>query len=700
MDLHDFQFSKAVPIWEKGTENDMNRTVDFFCRLPRREAETVIFCAASTSYRLFVNGKFLAHGPARAGHGYYRVDRIEITDCLTDGDNEIRFCVSGCHCNSFCYIEQSSFLCAQIEVGGVPAAWTGDHRFEAYDLHERVQKVQRYSFQRAFAESYRLGFSAPERLCTEQVGKKKFLVREVPYGTYAKIAPIGVVQRGTVTTDKSREPYRSREITDVGELLHGYREEEQEVSSHQIAAQLVYLDSHACEEAADCVSISEGHFADLKTDIDRTGLMQMNITAKEDGVLLVLFDEMLTDGEVYPFRLGTSSILYYEMKKGTYSCLTAEPYVFRYVRLIALHGVFTVENFRTVEIAFPQEKICARLKTDDPAMRKIFSAAIETFRANTVDIYMDCPSRERAGWLCDSFFTARVERLLTGKSEVERAFLQNFLMPDSFRCLPKGMLPMCYPADFYNGEFIPNWSMWYVLELKEYLERTGDAALVADAREKMYALVDYFKRKENEFGLLENLDGWVFVDWSEANNLVQDVSFPSNMMYVAMKSALASLYGDDSLAKEADALRETIRRMSKGANGFYCDNAVRKNGVLVPTGICTESCQYYAFFCGIATLQTDASLWNLLLHDFGSKREKSGKYPDIHPSNAFIGVYLRLELLDRYGFSDVLRENIPGYFLRMAEETGTLWEKFSYASLNHGFASYVLVWMKHLGIWE
>ena len=59
-------------------------------------------------------------------------------------------------------------------------------------------------------------------------------------------------------------------------------------------------------------------------------------------------------------------------------------------------------------------------------MDSIFNAAVETFKQNTLDIYMDCPSRERAGWLCDSFFTARAEHYLTGASTVEKNFLENF----------------------------------------------------------------------------------------------------------------------------------------------------------------------------------------------------------------------------------------------------------------------------------
>ena len=78
---------------------------------------------------------------------------------------------------------------------------------------------------------------------------------------------------------------------------------------------------------------------------------------------------------------------------------------------------------------------------------------------------MDCPSRERAGWLCDSFFTSRTEYALTGRSTVEHAFLDNFLMPERFEFLPDGMLPMCYPADHNDRTFIPNWAIKKMREI-------------------------------------------------------------------------------------------------------------------------------------------------------------------------------------------------------------------------------------------
>ena len=63
-------------------------------------------------------------------------------------------------------------------------------------------------------------------------------------------------------------------------------------------------------------------------------------------------------------------------------------------------------------------------------------------------------------------------------------------------------------------------------------------------------------------------------------------------------------------------------------------------------------------------------------------------------TNAFIGNYLRIELLYRNGMYGEVIKNIIDYFLPMAEETGTLWENEKpTGSCNHGFASYVIRWL-------
>ena len=104
--------------------------------------------------------------------------------------------------------------------------------------------------------------------------------------------------------------------------------------------------------------------------------------------------------------------------------------------------------------------------------------------------------------------------------------------------------------------------MWFVVELEEYLHRSGDRAMIDAAKPRVYALIDYFKPFLNEDGLLEKLTRWVFVEWSHANNLVQDVSYPSNMLYAHMLDVAGRLYNDAALNKQAEQVRETIRQQS------------------------------------------------------------------------------------------------------------------------------------------
>ena len=248
---------------------------------------------------------------------------------------------------------------------------------------------------------------------------------------------------------------------------------------------------------------------------------------------------------------------------------------------------------------------------------------------------------------------------------------------------------MCYPADHYDGVFIPNWAMWFVVQLEEYQARSGDRELVSALRPKLEALYKYFQKFTNKDGLLEKLESWVFVEWSKANSFVQDVSYPTNMLYAAALAAGGRMYNEPDLIDQAEHIRTVIRRQSFDGE-FFVDNAVRKDGRLQITRNRTEVCQYFAFFFNVATPQTHRELWEKLVNQFGPIRKKSNTFPEIYPANAFVGNYLRLELLSRYGHLAQVKKEIMDFYLYMAEQTGTLWENIgASASCNHGFASHV-----------
>ena len=243
----------------------------------------------------------------------------------------------------------------------------------------------------------------------------------------------------------------------------------------------------------------------------------------------------------------------------------------------------------------------------------------------------------------------------------------------------------------------------YILELKNYVERTGDEEMRTLSREKVLGLVDFFRKYENEYGLLEDLDSWVFVEWSKCNDPAYTcgVNFPSNMLWAAALDAAAALYALPHLHEKADSMRQTLRTMAWNGT-FFEDNAVRNaSGQLTATGHTTETCQYYAFYFGIAAPDTHPALFERMRTVFGPHRNASVVYPEVFPSNAIVGNYLRLEILLKYGFYDQVLQECRDFFSDMTKLTGTLWEHSALsASLNHGFASIAAVYidecMKHL----
>lgn len=715
-----FDFRRALPVWQAGTETDMNCHISFVTKLSSGLDNPILSLAGSCTFVVAINGEFIAHGPARCAHGFYRVDQLALAKYLTGGDCVLSIRVAGYYARSFSNLRQPSFLCAEITDGDKVIAWTSendpeDGHFRAYPVVERITRVQRYSYQRPFVEHYRLGHDAfayergegralPVTLASQ--GNKTFIVRTQPYGDYPVVSPRGMVAEGVVTYSDKDHYYADRSIVAVGpgQPTDGFAEDELEVQSYREVGRMDFQQTAKffCRSAQQ-ISLATDGYADVDLGCNVTGILDFTVETTGGCELFILFDEFFADdGSLNPFRMSTSNVFYYKLAAGSCHIHTCEPYCMRAVRFVVRHGFADIRGFKMFKVGFPTRLINARLNHGDEQLQKIYDAAVESFTANAADIYMDCPSRERAGWLCDSFFTSRVERVLTGGSYLERAFLENFLLPDSFGPrVPAGMLPMCYPSDFWEDNmYIPNWAMWYVLEMEEYFDRSGNRQLVDMAKDRLYALLSWFRQYENEDGLLEKLPGWVFVEWSRANQLTQDVNFPTNMVYAAMKAALGRLYGDAALVLEAGDMKEKILSLSYLKDkGFFCDNMVRRDGKLVLSGECTETCQYYAFFFRIATPDSHPVLWKRLINDFGYDREKTGAWPEIAPANAFIGNYLRMDLFAREKMYDVLIDNIRGYFTYMADKTGTLWENIgAYASCNHGFASHVLVWMDEAGL--
>lgn len=635
-------------IWG-GDRGRINSQVVFTLGL--NEPCTLMKLAAADSYQVFVDGEFRAYGPERTAAGFARVKLIDVA-----GAKSVSVAVIAANVETYEWDMQAPFFGAELYDGDRLVYTSAD--FAAHVEKKRLTVTPRYSLQRGFAEGYDLADLGTEPLATYPVEAPTLLegigercdYNEVPFRYTGEKDFAGFERVVDIAWEKDVCPDRYGVYKNfVEETEHGYRE------------------------------------INFELENERSGFLRFEIEAEEEGQVFVLFEEV--NNERWTFRRNyCNEFVILRTPRGRFSLMTAEPYAMKFLKILCKNKIKITPSL----IAYENDRANAVTVEADERTKRIFAAAHRTFCQNAVDVFTDCPGRERAGWLCDSYFTAKAELLFTGKNDIERAFLENFIISTTPELDPR-MFPMCFPSEHTRaGTYIPNWAMWLVIELKDHLDRTGDATLPARAKERVMGLIDFFKRFKNSDGLLEDLESWVFLEWSISNDkeYVRGVNYPSNMLYAYMLDAAAAMYGDESLAAEAARMRRKIMELSFNGE-FFCDNATRdENGKLIRRDDhISETCQYYALFTG---LSAGRDYEEKIKTEFGPLRTDA--YPAIGKSNMFIGNYLRFFWLAGIGEYDrVLHESLE-YFSVMAEKTGTLWENDKpSASCNHGFASVAAV---------
>ncbi len=690
-------FDLAKPIWGKGRLNELNSSLFFRIKFENSK-NIIIHIVANNFYRIYIDGKFYAYGPSRDAHDFYRVDEYQLT---FEKDEEHVFVVevSGYNCNSFYSLNTEPFLQCEIKDGKNDIIKATGRDFDIFVNETRLRKVTRFSYQRAFSESYKIdtnfkdflkGKNVPyQELDVQILGDKQLEERIVNYPTYKK-KKFSPIEKGTCFIDENKKIYEDR--YQFLDFLKIFPKNEWEIDSNKVASQLSFKLSNN-----DFPLLRENDFVTYSYERSLTGFINLKVDVLQDCLLYIIFDEVNIPEKDNPNLIGisfcrntTHNCITYSLKKGNYDLLSFEPYTIKYARLILLSGECNIKEFSVVAYENPDASI--RFSFADPKINSILEAAKNTFAQNALDLLTDCPSRERAGWLCDSFFSGQAEPLITGYNKVEEAFLDNY-SKCSKENLPKGMVPMCYPADFPSKEFIPNWSLWYILELYNYKQRNGNSKLIENSKSNIRGILKYFQRFENELGLLENLEGWIFVEWSKANDpeFIKGINFPSNMLYADALIKAGSLLEEKELTQKGKKLKQTIRDLSF-QNGFFVDNATRGlNNEIIPTTNITETCQYYALFFDIISKEENKAFFEKMVSNFGEYRDDKNVYPNVYKSNVLMGIMMRLSLLNRYGYDKLVFKETVEYFYKMSSLTGTLWEHDSvFASLNHCFTSYII----------
>ena len=248
---------------------------------------------------------------------------------------------------------------------------------------------------------------------TEAVERNKLLPRHVNYPKL-NVLPAGYVEYGSAGINEHAKPWRDRAYYGIDPVkFKGFYPSELEEDSGEEAGKFTY--SAIADGKADKMVPMSYQICDFGRTL--TGFFTLTVKAETDTTLYILFDEIIRqrDGyrEVSPYRNDCCNVVKYTMPAGEHHLLSFEAAAARFATVVVSEGTADLAEFGMVLYENPD---AADFKYDygDAELNKIVDAAVNTFAQNAVDILTDCPSRERAGWLCDSYFSSRAEALFTG----------------------------------------------------------------------------------------------------------------------------------------------------------------------------------------------------------------------------------------------------------------------------------------------
>ena len=669
--------------------------------------KAVLRVTACTFYRAYLNGQFLFHGPARAAHGFARVDTVDLSGRLQVGRNCLAIEVAG-YCEPTLHVTgEPSFLLAELQADGEVLIAT-DRSWSGIRLHHKRAHAPPFSHARSIMEIYDLdagffdwrtglpgGPGESTWFPVEEVDDDRQLLERAV--ALADVALVGGAR--LLALSHTVGGARGRSGQQLPEDPAAECVQEREIPFHGTARPSGgghggFVELHV-ETSAGSTALTYD-FGELAS-----AFVGVEVSLPAGGVVdLVHGDRIGDDGTIDPHGCASRCVVRLYCPHGRTRLESFEPYCVRYLRVIVRARAFTLHDVFLRRYQYPDLEGGTFLCSDGE-LNRIYDAARLTLRANTLDVFLDTPGRERGGWLCDSFWTARAARQMLGDTRVERAMLENFLAPTVAEHFD-GYSPAVYPAG--KGSHHPNWTMFLVLHLHEYYRRTGDRSFIDRYAPRVAEVAAQLALHEDAEGVLNNLPGRIFVDGSTAplpEYFSRPISMPTNVLYARMLECIDELYGRPVLRAKALHIRTRLRQAYAGIRAerpaqFLSDSLQPAEGGTLSRGrLTSEAAQYYAAWLGLASPGEHPALFKALFEQHGPCPERLVDDPKVLRSDHFAAMPVRFEVLAAHGEHQRLLREVRYLYSRMIDEgPGTLWEGMAdTGSVCQGFAAHAGVWL-------
>lgn len=246
---------------------------------------------------------------------------------------------------------------------------------------------------------------------------------------------------------------------------------------------------------------------------ERVGTLHAAVRGRAGDRLTLRFGEELDDRDRvrYELRCNCRYEETWTLADGESVLHPFDYKAFRYVEVLGLDapGVKLTECW-VWERHYPMDGGLCTLSCPQDQLEDIFEICKNAVRCGSQEGYLDCPSREKGQYLGDAVITARSQVWLTGKTDLLRKCVRDFMA--SAQVTPA--LLAVAPGSLIQE--IADFSLLFpALPLTDY-DFTGDREFLRECRPAVEGIVRYFARYQRPDGLLENVShGWNLVDWPE-----------------------------------------------------------------------------------------------------------------------------------------------------------------------------------------
>ena len=499
-----------------------------------------LYITADDCYKAYINGKFLAYGPAQALAFAYNYNAFEIKKLLKPGLNTLSFHVfyQGMLNMALISADNLNGMICMLEIeykGGNVQRISSDHTFKCYPLMAySSDKV--FGYETQFAENIDLNL--------------------FPYGCNQT----GYQDCDWITTFISAIPYPM---------------------SYTLVPQITPTVSFSISYPVEIIKKKKGNYL-LDFGQEICGNTVITAKGKKGHVITVWHAEELTeDGKSARYNMRcncdyeeTITLSGKEKDKAEFFDFKG----FRYIEVFNYPGKLTKKSIYVHHRHYPIPKNHSKTQSDNTLFQRIWEMCEKGIIEGTQESYLDCPTREKGAFLGDGLVTGLAHLVYTNDTRIMKKFLYDCM--HSARLCP-GLF--CTTVT-YDASQIIDYSLVFPVMLNKYFEYTEDISVLKDSLNVLEGIIAYyaqFYRPEGILGHIKHVHReqyTVLVDWPAvyrdgySDEITKGPNCFGNLAYIGILKESAKVYSYTGNELRAKELSKKAKQLEKAVINAFYDN--------------------------------------------------------------------------------------------------------------------------------